>query len=181
MRAAAWSGLVYRGLRPAWSFNPVSGDGTRRYGGRFNPPGVAALYTATTMAAAWREAQQGFAHDQPITMCAYRVDCADILDLTNDKIRRQSGIALADLACPWGGIADNKKTPPSWAIARNLISQGIAGIVVPSFAVGAADKDTNIVFWDWSERAPHQVVLIDDENRLRGWPHDIARIKNHPP
>jgi RES domain-containing protein len=35
------TGLVYRAHNPRWSFAPYSGEGAARYGGRFNPVGVA--------------------------------------------------------------------------------------------------------------------------------------------
>ncbi|MEJ0016938.1 MAG: RES domain-containing protein [Acetobacteraceae bacterium] len=37
---------VYRAHHPRWSFEPQSGAGAARSGGRFNPVGTPALYTA---------------------------------------------------------------------------------------------------------------------------------------
>ena len=37
---------VYRAHNPRWSFAPLSGAGAARYGGRFNPTGMEALYTS---------------------------------------------------------------------------------------------------------------------------------------
>jgi len=68
-------GTVYRAHNPRWAWAPISGEGAGRYGGRFNPVGVPALYTSWRMETAWREAQQGFAFKaQPLTVCAYDVD-----------------------------------------------------------------------------------------------------------
>ena len=50
--------------------------------------------------------------------------------------------------------------------ARRLIARGIAGILVPSFAPGAAPHDENLVLWDWSGRPPHQVTVFDPSGRL---------------
>ncbi len=36
---------VYRAHNPRWSFAPLSGADAARYGGRFNPTGMEALYT----------------------------------------------------------------------------------------------------------------------------------------
>ena len=72
-----FTGLVFRAHNPRWAFTPVSGEGARRYGGRFNRPGLPALYTSLSLETAWLEAQQGFPFKaQPMTICAYRVDCA---------------------------------------------------------------------------------------------------------
>jgi RES domain-containing protein len=51
-------------------------------------------------------------------------------------------------------------------LAECLTADGVAGIMVPSFAKGAMTADINVVFWDWGRELPHQVRVIDDENRL---------------
>ena len=161
------TGTVYRAHNPRWSFDPVSGDGAARYGGRFNPVGMAALYTSRRMETAWREAQQGFPFKaQPLTVCAYEVDCEDVADLTDRATLEKLGIARSDLSCPWEELADRRRTPPSWTLARRLAAAGTAAIMVPSFAPGAAEGDVNVVFWRWSDHPPHQLRLIDDERRL---------------
>jgi len=173
------TGLVYRAHNPRWSFAPHSGDGAARYGGRFNPPGVPALYTSRRMETAWLEAQQGFPFKaQPLTICAYEVDCADIADLGDSDGRRGLGLDLADLACAWEDLAARGIAPPSWQLSSRLIREGYAGIIVPSFAPGAAPTDRNVVFWRWSDALPHKVLVVDDESRLprdgRSWEPEIT-------
>lgn len=165
---------MYRAHHPRWAWAPDSGAGAALHGGRFNPRGMAALYTSLRLETAWLEAQQGSAFKaQPMTICAYRVDCADILDLTDPAARAACGIAPADLACAWEDMADRSLKPPSWAIARRLSAEGHAGIIVPSFAPGATAEDRNVVFWRWSADTPHQVRIVDDHYRLpqddRSW------------
>lgn len=162
-----WNSPVYRAHHPRWSFTPTSGEGASRLGGRFNPPGTPALYTSASVKTALLEAQQGSSYKfQPLTLCTYDVHCADMLDLVNEEARRQAGIDLAVLACPWGDMADRGQEPPSWPLASRLMAQGVAGIRVPSFARGAGTGDINLVFWSWSDKPPHQVTVIDDESRL---------------
>lgn len=103
---------------------------------------------------------------QPMTMCAYVVDCEDILDLTKADVMHLHRVSGPDLACPWKELATQGLSPPSWDITRRLIADGIAGVVVPSFAVSGGVDDINAVFWKWSPNLPHQVRVIDDENRL---------------
>jgi RES domain-containing protein len=56
------------------------------------------------METAWLEAQQGFAFKaQPLTICAYTVDCADIADLGNDEGRRDLRVAWNDPRLRLGG------------------------------------------------------------------------------
>ena len=167
-------GFVYRAHNPRWSFAPSSGDGAARYGGRFNPVGVPALYTSRRMETAWLEAQQGFPFKaQPLTICAYEVNCTDIADLSDESGRRDLSVAMADLACAWEDLAAHGVEPSSWHLAKRMIGEGYAGIIAPSFAPGAGLADRNVVFWRWSDDLPHKVLVIDDEARLprdgRSW------------
>ena len=160
-------GEVYRAHHPRWAYLPTSGEGAALHGGRFNPKGMAALYTSRRLETAWLEAQQAFPFKaQPTTICAYAVDCDDVLDLTEERERVRQGLSAADLACPWEDLASQGVTPPSWALAKRLCGAGAAGILVPSFAPGAGPFDVNAVFWRWSDSPPHQVRVIDDLKRL---------------
>lgn len=160
-------GTVYRGHDPRWSFDPESGDGARRHGGRFNPPGTACLYASASAKTAWLEAQQAFAFKaQPMTLCAYDVDCEDMLDLTDRTVRDAVDAPLGDLGCAWESIVSAGNDPASWEIARRLRADGRAGIITPSFARGAQPDEANIVFWAWSRNLPHRVRVIDDMGRL---------------
>jgi RES domain-containing protein len=146
-----FAGVVYRAHNPRWAFAPTSGDGAARYGGRFNPPGVPALYTSLNLETAWFEAQQGFAFKaQPLTICAYEVDCADVIDLTDADTRLAHGVTSADLACAWEDLASRGVEPASWRIAKSLIAGEFAGLIAPSFALGAGRDARNAVFWTWS-------------------------------
>lgn len=157
---------VYRMHHPAWSWVPESGRGAALHGGRFNPVGVEALYTSLRVTTALLEAQQGFAYKTlPLTLCAYDVDCDDMLDLRDPAVRRSYEITPDVLACPWKEIATCGAMPPSWAMATRLRTTGIAGIIVPSFAHGAGTADVNVVFWRWTT-SPHRVMVIDPEKRL---------------
>lgn len=158
---------VYRAHNPRWSFDPLSGAGAARHGGRFNPVGMPALYTSRRMETAWLEAQQGFPFKaQPATLVAYDVDCEDVADLTDPGVRAGLGIAAGDLGCAWEDMASRGLEPPTWALARRLTEAGMAAVLVPSFAPGADADDTNVVFWRWSDTPPHRVLPVDDFGRL---------------
>lgn len=160
-------GLVYRAHDPKWAFDPASGNGAALHGGRFNRPRRAALYTSLDQRGAWTEAQQGFPFKaQPVTICTYEVDCEDIGDLRDPDTCARLGVGSADLSCPWEDLANKGATPPSWEIADRLISRGVAGVIVPSCAPGAAPGMANGVFWAWGDAPPHQVRVVDDLGRL---------------
>ena len=166
------AGLVYRAHNPKWAFAPDSGEGAAVAGGRFNPVGMPALYTALRFETAWLEAQQAFPFKaQPMTLCAYDVDCEDVLDLTDLNTLTEHGITPEDLACPWKDLSTRGIRPPSWQITERLFAANTAGIIVRSFATGAVASDVNVVFWDWAPDPPHQVRVIDDDRRL---PRDVS-------
>lgn len=160
-------GIVYGAHHPCWAFSPVSGEGATRHGGRFNPVGMPAIYTARRMQTAWLEAQQAFPFKaQPLTLCAYEVDCADVTDLTDRASLTDLGVTPATFAWPWEDLAARRQTPPSWQLAHGLYSKGVAAIIVPSFAAGARAQDVNVVFWRWSPTFPRRLAVIDDGVRL---------------
>ena len=169
-----FTGIVYRAHNPRWAFAADSGAGAASAGGRFNPAGLPALYTSLRFETAWLEVQQAFPFKaQPMTLCAYEVDCEDVLDLTDAATLAAQRIAAGDLACAWKDLASRGIRPPSWLMAERLVADGIAGVIVPSFAKGAGVADVNIVFRKWTREPPHQVRVIDDDRRLprdaRSW------------
>lgn len=162
-----FTGLVYRAHNPRWAFAPDSGEGAASAGGRFNPVGMQALHTSLRFETAWLEAQQAFPFKaRPMTLCAYEVDCEDVVDLTDPAILVTHGIGEADLACAWKDLSTRGIRPPTWEIAVRLIAIGTAGAIVPSFAKGALAVDVNVVFWYWKPVPPHQVRVIDGDRRL---------------
>jgi len=74
-----YAGLLYRALNPRWHREPLSGEGARLYGGRFNPKGTPALYTALSIATAIRETNQ-VGTLQPTTVVAYEADLDPVFD-----------------------------------------------------------------------------------------------------
>lgn len=162
-----FQGLVCRAINPLWSFAPDSGEGAALHGGRFNPVKVPALYTSLDVHTAWTEAQQGFpVKTQPLTMVSYEVNCVDLYDLTDPRTMLSLGYEDTHLSCAWEYDLLMKQIPASWKMSSELISEGICGIIVPSFAKGVQTGAKNIVFWDWTCELPHKVKVIDDEDRL---------------
>jgi RES domain-containing protein len=165
--ATEFSGIVYRAHHPRWSYQPLSGEGAKKQGGRFNRPGKNALYTSLDPTTAWMEAQQGFPFKpQPMTLVAYQIDCTDLVDLTQLKIVKILTLTKADLACAWEDMATQGQGPPTWTLADNLHDMGFAGLIVQSFAPGCKNENRNLVMWDWSDKLPHCITVIDDLGRL---------------
>ncbi len=161
-----FQGICYRAHDPRWAISPVSGDGAALRGARFNSKGVAALYLSTSIEGAITEASQGFGHKiHPLTICSYEVDCADIVDLSNEDERREHGISLETMSCAWASALSENIQPASWTI-YDALSGRFSGIIVPSFAHRANPAIRNLVLWQWSADMPHKVNVIDPNGRL---------------
>lgn len=160
-------GVVYRAHNPEWAWQPLSGDGARRHGGRFNRRGVPALYTSLSPLTAIREAQPLGRRMQPLTLCAYEVDVEPVFDSLDRARRAALQVNDHELACrSWEAEMLAGLRPASQALAERLVSASYVGMLVRSFAVGAGSKDINLVLWEWGSQRPCRVVLIDDERRL---------------
>jgi RES domain-containing protein len=128
---------------------------------------VRALYLALTLPGAILETARGFTHRfEPLTICCYDVDVDDIVGLTTDVDRRRVGADLIDMARPWMLDLAERREPASWTLAKRLIAGGAAGILVPSFAIGARFDMHNLVLWTWGPDRPHRVHVYDPAGRL---------------
>ena len=92
-----FEGEVWRHCNP--SYDPLSGEGARRHGGRFNPPGIPTLYLCTTTECAQAEySKQGIRKSLPASNL-YRISANlyPVLDLTREETRSTLGVVLDDL------------------------------------------------------------------------------------
>ena len=162
-----YQGLLYRALNPIRAREPLSGEGARLHGGRFNPKGIPALYTAMSVMTAIREANQ-IGTLQPTTLVSYEADITPIFDATDAEALGSYGMTPADLASnDWRIRMWAEGKAPTQVLAERLIADGFAGLRAPSFAAGATAEDLNVVLWVWSNALPAKLVLTDDEGRLR--------------
>jgi RES domain-containing protein len=160
----------WRVLAPRWAHDPLSGAGAARNGGRFNEPGVPALYLSEDLLTAIAEYEQELGI-RPGTFCAYKVDVEEVVDLTDAAACRELRIRAADLRCAWKTmILAERRQPPSWKIAARLLRAGYAGARVPSMQNPAG---VNLVLWRWNDAPNHRVLPQDPQRDLprhqRSW------------
>ena len=123
----------YRYLTPKWAYLPLSGAGAASAGGRFNRPGVEALYLSTESDTALAEYRQGSSLPNPATLAAYEVVLPDVIDLFAGYNPAQWSDAWANWACDWRWIARvENKVPPSWQLGDEAIRSGARGLLFPS-------------------------------------------------
>ena len=160
-----YQGLLYRALNPVWAREPLSGEGAWRHGGRFNPKGVPALYTALSIMTAIREANQ-IGTLQPTTLVAYLADLEPVFDATDVDALRDYGFTHAELAAnDWRVRMRENGKAPTQVLAERLMADSHVGMQVQSFTKGATRADLNIVLWSWGIQSA-KLVLVDDEHRL---------------
>ncbi len=160
-----YKGKLYRALNPVYAREPLSGRGAQLYGGRFNPKGMAALYTSLSVMTALREANQ-VGSLQPTTLVSYEADIERLFDSRDTAALADWQMDAASLADPtWRDAMRLSGEARTQRFARALVADGFSGLVVQSFAPGARLNDVNVVLWAWTT-ATSRLILIDDENRL---------------
>ncbi len=156
-----FTGTLYRALNPVWMRQPLSGEGARRHGGRFNARGTAALYTALTPEGAMQEANQAGRPFEPVTLIAYEADLGPVLDATMPGPDRPDPAVLA--ADDWRLQMQDRGASDGQTLAARLIAAGWVGMIVPSYARGVAPGARNLVLWHWQDG----LRVIDSEGRLK--------------
>ncbi len=166
----SFSGKLYRALNPIYAREPLSGRGAELYGGRFNPKGMKALYASLSIMTALREANQ-VGNLQPTTLVSYDADIDRVLDGREASELAAFGMDAAALAAStWRDEMKAHGEARTQAFARQATAAGYHALLVRSFAPGATDDDFNLVLWQWGDKAPSRLNLIDDEHRLSRLP-----------
>lgn len=157
--------IVYRALNPVWAGDPLSGEGARRFGGRFNPKGMAALYCTLDPVTAVREVSQIGLPLQPTILVSYEADVDPVFDATDPTALAGLGMTAAALAAnDWRVQMAAGRDAPTQAFARRLQDAGFAGMLAPSYARLAPPQARNLILWRWT---PATLRLIDDDGRLK--------------
>jgi RES domain-containing protein len=138
---------LWRMLPIRYQRSPLSGEGARAHGGRWNAKGTLALYLATDHATAVAEYYQGLA--KPGTLAPYRVEADAIADLTDSRGGPADAAVEHGCTAAWKAMAArDDRTPPSWTLAAALIARGAQGALVPS----AQNRGgTCLVLWNWHD------------------------------
>ena len=164
--------VFHRFLTPKWAFVPLSGAGAASDGGRFNRPGVEALYLSRAPQTALDEYRQGASIAPPATLAAYEVTLDQVADLSDGYDPAIWSKDWAEWDCNWRKIARiDKKIPPSWSLSDRLVTQGYRGLLFPSLQHAGG---TNLVIFTANLTAADVVRVHDPDGRLprdqSSWP-----------
>jgi RES domain-containing protein len=142
--AGPFEGVVYRSSTPQYATETdlLTGEGSKRFGGRWNPVGTAMVYTSLTPETALAET---LAHNRyygipvedamPRTFVAVRVRVQALLDLRDGTVRRRLRVVLADLIeVDWRAEVRAGREPITQLLGRSARAGPWEGLIVPSAA-----------------------------------------------
>jgi RES domain-containing protein len=139
-----WSGEGFRftDIEFAHPEDLMSGEGSKKFGGRWNPPGLAALYYSMDPQTALLEAfsQRVFYGlrieiDTPKMVFGVEVDLDFVLDLTDGALRNRLKISHRTIVKNgWKAEQFSGTEGITQAIGRLAYSKNLQGLVVPSAA-----------------------------------------------
>ena len=147
----------------------LSGEGARERGGRWNQPGLAAVYGSTTDVAALEECKAndryyGIVTTYPRLLVAVEANLTGVLDLTVAPIRRALGITLRELGAEdWRKLLHAARESSSQALGRAAANVGASGLLVRSAAV---TRGVNMVIFPGIN--PGDRLAVVEGNRLAG-------------
>ncbi|MSR59699.1 MAG: RES domain-containing protein [Planctomycetaceae bacterium] len=136
--------VAYRSCTPQYATEPdlLSGDGSRKVGARWNPPGIAAVYFSLSPEAALAETLAYFryygfpiAQAMPRVFVALTIRLSAVLDLTNGRVRRRLQISETSmLKSDWRKIASTGAVPLTQLVGHAAYAAGWEGLRVRSAA-----------------------------------------------
>lgn len=155
---------LYRALMLRWAMEPTSGAGAARQGGRFNRPGVEALYLSFTTATALQEYQQTSPFLPPCTLCSYDMQFDGLVDLR----QLTDGPPWDDLWQDWRddwrrSLLELHIEPPTWVLSDLVREAGHRGIVFPSMLV---PDGVNVVVYNDRFHTHNWVRVLDPAHEL---------------
>ena len=116
-------------------YPPLSANGARIFGGRFNPSGIPTLYLAQDADLAMRESTRSAALAQltlfaPRTVVCVRLLLELVVPLDDPATAAALGLLEGDLSAPWPGSSDEPTV--CQLMGERLFSAGVEGIRYPS-------------------------------------------------
>jgi RES domain-containing protein len=143
--AGEWHGTIYRSTTPAYaaSKDMLSGEGSRRHGGRWNAPGTfPAVYGSLDPETAMAEALAHFryygiplAAAMPRIFVAIDVALSTVLDVQDRRVLQTLGVTRARIVhSNWRALGTEGERPVTQVIGEAACAAGLEAILVPSSA-----------------------------------------------
>lgn len=144
----------------------LSGVGSGKGGGRWNPPGLRAAYLGLTLAtsqAELRRAAERFGLEVqellPQTFCAVEVRLEALLDLSDRRIQRRLKYSYDDMVVEdWWAVQDAGDVARTQFLGHQALECGYEGLIAPS-AADRPDGRNLIVFLENLSVASHLRIV----------------------
>lgn len=163
--ASALRDVVFRCSEPTYATKDdlLTGEGSRKHGGRWNPPSsFVTVYAAFSDATALAEAKAHFlyygldpADGLPRTLVAVDVKLARVLDLTDGTVRKTLGVSATRMrGDDWRKLNRGGAESLTQAIGRAGYESGLEGLIVP-----ACDGGRNVVWFPGNLRGTSKATI----------------------
>ena len=172
--AVPFDGVVYRSSTPRYATESdiVTGEGSRRWGGRRNPIGVAVVYSTLTPETAMAETLASNRYfgepievSMPRTFVAVRAKLKTVLDLRDASLRRRLRLSVAKLLLiDWRMEMYAGHEPLTQTFGRAAHATGWEGMIVPS---GADHAGHNLLIFPDRLAAGSRITVMNPDE-LRG-------------
>ena len=157
--------VVFRCSEPTYATKDdlLTGEGSRKHGGRWNPPSsFATVYAAFSDAIALAETKAHFLYygldptdALPRMIVAVDVRLARVLDLTDGTVRKTLGVSATRMrGNDWRKLNRRGTESLSQAIGRAGYESGLEGLIVP-----ACDSDKNLVWFPGNLRGTSKATI----------------------
>jgi len=153
---------LWRAFVPRWPHLPLSGEGAARFGGRWNPVDIPAIYAARELSTAWAEYNQGLTQ-HPALIAQMTLSGAKLLDLSDDTVLDRNGIPRDIHDCEWRADLDEGRVPATHTLQKRLAAEGWDGVIYPSFM---SPGGTCVALWRWNDKGAPKLAIVDPHARL---------------
>jgi RES domain-containing protein len=154
--------LLWRASVPRWAHAPLSGEGAKRFDGRWNPAGTPAIYAARELSTAWAEYNQGFVQ-HPALILRLELSGASLADLTVASMLQEFGVTSEIHDCRWRADIDRGRMPATYRLRERLLDRGFDGVVYPSVM---SRGGTCVALWQWNEPGTPSLRAVDPDGLL---------------
>ncbi len=171
-QAVAFTDTVFRSCTPRYANETdiLTGEGSKRHGGRWNPAGIAMVYASLSPETAMAETLAYFRHygiplqqAMPRTFVAIAASLQAVLDLRQGWVRQRLHVAQKQiLTVDWRGEMRAGREPITQTIGRAALEAGLEGLIVPS----AADRRGHNLLVLPENLRPQSRLMVEQAERL---------------
>jgi RES domain-containing protein len=163
-----WAGMFFRFQTIDFPIpkDVLSGEGSYKRGGRWNRPGIAAVYGSANDVTALEESKAndryyGLVTKTPRLVVAIEAQLVGVLDLTTVGIRRSLGVTLNELAGEdWRKLLEAGQESLSQALGRAAAAVGASCLLAKSAVVR---QGVNVVVFPKAHRGDRMEVVEGDK------------------